>query len=49
MSTIWAFDSTKNKHSIYRGEYSMKNFCEYLRENAKNITLKKKFEKKWYP
>ena len=43
MSTIWAFDNTENKHTLYRGEDCMKKFCESLREHAKNII---DFEKK---
>ena len=26
MSTIWAFDHIENKHTLYRGEYYMKNY-----------------------
>ena len=37
MSTIWEFDNIENKHTLYRGEDCMKNFCEYLREHAKII------------
>ena len=43
VSTIWAFDNIENKRSLYRGEDCMKNFCESLKEHAKNIT---DFEKK---
>ena len=43
MSTIWAFDNIENKHPSYCGEDCMKNFCESLREHAKNII---DFEKK---
>ena len=43
MSTIWAFDYIENKHTLYRGKDSVKKFCEYLREHAKNII---DFEKK---
>ena len=32
ISTIWAFDSIENKHTIYRRED-----CESLRQHAKNI------------
>ena len=42
MSTIWVFDSLKNKHSFYRGDY-MKKFCIYLREHAVDVI---NFEKK---
>ena len=37
MSTICAFDHIENRHNLYRGEDCMKNFCEFLREHAKNI------------
>ena len=37
MSTIWAFDHIKNKHTLYRGKYCMKKLCTSLREHAKNI------------
>ena len=43
MSIIWAFDSVENKHSLYRGEDCMKNFCSCLRKNATNVL---NFEKK---
>ena len=43
MSTIWAFDSIENKHTLYRGEDCMKTFCESLRDHAKSII---DFEKK---
>ena len=34
-STIWAFDSIENKHSLYRGEDCMKKFCSSsLKEHA---------------
>ena len=29
--TIWNFDNTENKHTLYRGEDCMKNFCTSLR------------------
>ena len=41
MLTIWAFDHIINRYSLYIREDE--NFCESLRENAKNITS---FEKK---
>ena len=31
MLTIWAFNNTENKHTLYCGEDYMKNFCESLR------------------
>ena len=37
MSAIWAFDNITNKHTLYRRNDCMKNICESLRENAKNI------------
>ena len=43
MSTIWAFDHVENKHTLCRGKYCMKKFCNSLREHAKNII---DFEKK---
>ena len=38
-----AFDTIENKHSLYRGEDCMKNFCTSLREHATNLI---NFEKK---
>ena len=43
MSTIWAFDNIKNKHSIHHGEDCMEKFCISLREHAENLI---NFEKK---
>ena len=43
VSTIWAFDSIENKHTLYCGEECMKKFCTSLREHSTNIT---NFEKK---
>ena len=43
MSTIWAFDHIKKKHTLYRGNDCTKNFCESLRGHLKNII---DFEKK---
>ena len=43
MSTIWAFDIKEKRHTLYRGKYCMKKFCESSREYAKNII---DFEKK---
>ena len=43
MSIKWAFDSTKNKHSLYRGKDYVKKFCISLREHAANVI---NFEKK---
>ena len=37
MSTTWAFDHKENKHTLYCGKDCMKQYCESLRENAKNI------------
>ena len=42
-STIWVFDYTENKHTLYRKKYRMKKFCKSLREHEKNII---DFEKK---
>ena len=41
-STTCAFDHIENTHSIYRGKDYIKKFCEFLRENAKNIINFKK-------
>ena len=38
MSTIWAFENTENKHTLYHSKDCMKNFCESWRKHAKNIT-----------
>ena len=35
MSTIWVFDNIENKHTLYRGEDCMKNFCTFSREHVK--------------
>ena len=43
MPTIWASDHIENKDSLYCREDCMREFCEYLREHAKNIIY---FEKK---
>ena len=37
MSTIWVFNYTENKHTLYRGEDCMKKFCSSLRDHATNI------------
>ena len=37
MTTTWVFDNIENKHTLYRGEDCMKNFCEFLREHTKTI------------
>ena len=29
MTTIWAFNNIETKHTLYRGEDCMKDFCEY--------------------
>ena len=43
ISTLLSFKSIENKHDVYRGKDSMKNFYELLRENAmKIINFKKK-------
>ena len=46
MSTIWGFDRLQNKHTLYCGKDCMKNFCDSLREHAKNIIA---FEEKMLP
>ena len=38
MSVIWKFDRIENKHTLYRRNNCMRNFCESLREYTKNIT-----------
>ena len=38
ISTIWAFNNTENKHTLYREEDCLKKFCSSLRED----TAKKK-------
>ena len=43
ISTIWGFEHTKNKYSLYRGNDCMKRFCTSLREHAQRIIG---FEKK---
>ena len=37
MLTIWAFDHTENKHTLYREKDCMKKFCEPLREHSKSM------------
>ena len=39
ISTIFGFDHIENKHGLYRGKDCMKNFCDSLKERAKNIVL----------
>ena len=43
MSTIWTFGDIGNKNNLYRGEDSIKKFCESLIEHAIMIS---NFEKK---
>ena len=43
MSTIWAFGSIQNKHSLYHGKDYMNKFCNSRREHATNVI---NFEKK---
>ena len=43
MSTIWAFNNIENRHTLYCEEDSMKKFCTFLKEQAKNVI---NFEKK---
>ena len=42
MSTIWAFDNTYKKYTLYSGD-CMKKICTSLREHATNVI---NFEKK---
>ena len=35
MPAITPFRSIDNKHDVYRGEYCMKKFCKFLREQSK--------------
>ena len=44
MPTISSFKSIKNKYDVYRGKDCMKSFCEFLREHAMKIILKRKNE-----
>ena len=37
MSTIRAYDSIENNHSLYHGENCMKMFCSSVAENATNV------------
>ena len=37
MSTIWSLGDIENKCDIYRGEDSLKKFCESLRYHATKI------------
>ena len=37
MSTIWAFDNTENKHTLYRGKNCMKKIWTYSREHVTNV------------
>ena len=37
MPTIWRFNHTKEKHTVYSRKDCMKKFCEFLREHVKNI------------
>ena len=43
MSTMWRFNHTKNKHTLYRGKDCMKKLCKSLTEHAQRIIG---FEKK---
>ena len=47
MSAIWGFDHIENKHTLYSKKDCMKNFCDSLKEDAKNIINFEK-EKKCY-
>ena len=37
MSTIWAFDNTENKHTLYRGKRCMEKIWTYSREHVTNV------------
>ena len=37
MPTTLPFESTENKHDVYRGKDCMKMYCEYLREYTMGI------------
>ena len=37
MSTIFCFDTTENKYSLYRAEDCMKKFCSSIRGHATNV------------
>ena len=37
MSTIWGFDHTEDKHTLYCGKDCMKKFRNSLRKHTKNI------------
>ena len=43
MSTISLFKTIEKKRDVYKGRVSMRKFCEFLREHAKEII---KFKKK---
>ena len=38
MTTIWAFNNIKKKHTLYYGEDCIKNLCISLREHTSDIT-----------
>ena len=42
MSTKSSFMNMENKHDLYRGKDCRKKFCEFLREHAMKIILKRK-------
>ena len=37
MPTIWTYDHTEYKHTLYHGKDCVKNVCKSLREHTKNI------------
>ena len=41
-SAIWALNNIENKHSLCCGEDFMKEFCNFIREDANVINFKKK-------
>ena len=41
-TTVSSFRNIENKYDVYSGKYCMKKFCEFLREYAIKIILKRK-------
>ena len=37
LSTLWAFVVVENKHTLNRGQNSMKKFCSSLKEHSTNV------------
>ena len=42
MSTISSFKDIENNHDVYKGQYYIKKFCEFLRKNTIKILSFKK-------